>query len=697
MFIVLFSSLIFLSSAHEVPAASNSESAIEHEKHRGEPEHKHQEKGAHPQKIFVLGNYHSSSILDTIPTVSTLEGEALIRRRNTSLGETLKNEVGITSTGYGPTASRPVIRGMDGDRIRILQNGIGVLDASGASQDHAVPLDPISAESIEVVRGPITLLYGSSAVGGVVNVTNSRIHEEYTDGFSGVVDAQGSSVNNGKALAAKGDFGVGQHFMFHLDGSFNKTDDLKAPGFAHSKNLRTSTPSTPEPRDKVPNSASEINTVAGGVTYTSDKGYLGVSASTFDNHYGVVVEEQVAIVMKQQRYDIAGELRDVGMFKAVRLKSALSIYKHVEVEEGAPGTTFKNTGNETRLELVQKEQGNLSGILGLQMNTFDFSALGEEAFLPKTKNLSSAVFAFEELDLKPFKWNFGGRGEFSHVKSVADAKFTNADTKSFATQSLSTGLLYSITETLSTALNLSYNERAPNYQELFAGGAHLATFTYQQGDVNLKKESSMAAEVSLRHQSQGLTGSLNFFGQRFNHYIALTPTGQFDDTDGSGTAGDSTEDLPIYSYLAQEANIYGTELDLHIGIPNAALPGSLTLQVKGDYLRGKNRVTGANLPRMTPPRASVGFLHKYNKLTTDAELQQVFQQTKTAPNETSTDAYLLTNAGLSYKMGNGNSEISVFGRVNNIFNVEARNHVSFLKDYTQVGGRNMVVGVRGYF
>jgi iron complex outermembrane receptor protein len=685
MLLNIFSLLVLLSRAHEIPAESGKEADLT------QPTH------AHPQKITVLGNYHSSSILDIIPTVSTLEGDNLVRRRATSLGETLKNEVGITATGYGPTASRPVIRGMDGDRIRILQNGIGVLDASGASQDHAVPLDPISAESIEVVRGPVTLLYGSSAVGGVVNVTNSRIHEQYDAGSSGVVDVQGASVNNGKAAAAKVDMGVAEHWMFHLDGSFNKTDDLKAPGFAHSEFRRQTVPLTPEPRDKIPNSASEINTVAGGVTYVSNKGYLGVSASTFDNHYGVVVEEQVAIIMKQQRFDIAGEIKNVGMFKALRLKSALSIYKHTEVEEGVPGTIFKNSGNETRVELVQKERGALSGILGLQMNTFQFSALGEEAFLPKTKNFSTAVFAFEELDWKPLKWNFGARGEFSQVKPVADDKFSFTETKSFATESLSTGLLYSLSESYSTALNLSYNERAPNYQELFAGGAHLATFTFQQGDPDLKKEKSVAAEISLRHQSAAFTGSLNFFGQRFNNYIALSPSGQFDDSDGSGVAGDSIDDLPIYNYLSQAANIYGAEMDLHIPLPVEALPGTWTVQLKGDYLRGKNSSTGVNLPRMTPPRASIGLLHKLNQLTADAELQQVFQQTKTAPNETNTEAYLQTNAGLSYKIGTGNSELTVFGRANNIFNVEARNHVSFLKDYTQVGGRNFILGVRGYF
>lgn len=698
MIYLLLSFFVSVAHAHNVPDEHGHDVEDKSDQHYTEEEKKNfvEKASQHPQKILILGNYHKSSLLDQIPTVSTLEGDALLKRRATSLGETLKNEVGVNTTGYGPTASRPTIRGLDGDRIRILQNGIGVLDASGASQDHAVPVDPLTAEAIEIVRGPITLLYGSSAVGGVVNIRNSRIHEEVSEGMTGAVDAQGSSVNSGKALAAKIDYGI-KNWMFHVDGSFNKTENVKVPGYVHSKYLREKAPTNPEPRDKMPNSASEINSVAAGATYITQKGYLGLSASTFNNHYGVVAEDNVMVKMEQQRYDVAGELRQVGWFKAARLKSALSVYKHTEVEDGISGTVFKNNGNETRIELVQNEWNDLTGVLGLQFNTFKFSALGEEAFLPKTDNLSTALFAFEEFNWNPVKWNFGARGEFSSVKPEADANFALTEKESFNTGSVSTGVLYNLTETISTALNLSYNERAPNYQELFSSGAHVATFTFQQGDPNLKKEKSLAAEWSLRHQSRFLTGSLNIFGQRFNDFIALSPTGAVDDTDESGVAGDSAEDLPIYNYLAQDANIYGAEMDLHFAISQDVLPGKWSIQVKGDYLRGKNRSSGDNLPRMSPPRASIGLNHQIKKWSWDAELQEVFRQSKLAPNETGTDSYLQTNLGLNYKMTSDQRQLMLFARANNIFDVEARNHISLLKDYAQIGGRNVVVGLRGYF
>jgi iron complex outermembrane recepter protein len=288
---ILMSLLIFASSAwsHELPAESVEETPPQ--------------TNAHYKPILVIGNDQTSSIYDLVPTVSTLEGDNLVRKRTTSLGETLRNEVGVNSSGYGPTASRPVIRGLEGDRIRILQNGIGVLDASGASQDHAVPVDPLSADSIEIVRGPLTLLYGSSAVGGVVNVTNSRIHDEYTEGFNGAVDVQGSSVNSGKSFAAKTDYGIGG-WMLHFDGSFNKTDNVKVPGYTRTPQLRLTDPQTPEPKDKLPNSSSEIAAAAVGATYLSKQGHLGFSFSTFKNNYGVVVEPDTRVDMHQHRFDV---------------------------------------------------------------------------------------------------------------------------------------------------------------------------------------------------------------------------------------------------------------------------------------------------------------------------------------------------------------------------------------------------------
>jgi len=680
-FLFLFS-VAHAQSSSDVSAAAPSESADV-------------PSNAHYKKILVLGKKQESSLLDTVPTVTTLEGDDLVKQRTTSLGETLSKQAGVNASSYGPTASRPIIRGLDGDRIRVLQNGIGVLDASGASQDHAVPFDPIAADSIEIVRGPVTLLYGSSAVGGVVNVTNSRIHDEYTEGFAGVFDAQTSSVNSGAEAAIKADYGANR-WMWHVDGSLDKTKDLKIPGYERSVPQRISDPITPEPRDREVNSSSQLGSGALGTSYVSDAGYLGLSVATYKSNYGVVVEPDTRIDMRQTRFDIAGGLKNVGIFKEIRLKTAESIYKHQEIEEGVAGTTFKNNGNESRLELVQKEQGRWSGTVGAQSNVFQFSALGEEAFLPKTTNTALALFGFEEYDLSPVKISFGLRGEADRVKPEVSGPFTLTDAASFATGSAALGGSYKFTPTFSTALNLSYNERAPNYEELFADGPHGATFTFQRGDPNLKKEKSLAAEWSLRHESRDLTGVLSLYTQHFSNFIALTPTGVFDDTDGSGVAGDGPEDLPIYDYLSQAANIYGAEADVKMNLP-VGVPGRLDLELRGDYVRGKNSATGDNLPRMSPPRLMVGLEHTWERWSSDVDVQQVFKQAKIARYETPTDGYVQADLGLGYKLKRGGTETLLFGRVNNIFDVEERNHVSFLKDYTQLGGRNFIVGVRGYF
>ncbi len=649
-------------------------------------------------KIEIIASADESSLFDKVQNVTTLSGDELLKVRGNSLGETLKNEVGITSTSYGPNTSRPVIRGLDGERIRILQNGLGVLDASGASQDHAVPIDPLLMDSVEIVRGPLSLLYGSSAVGGVVNVITNRTHNQFEEGFHSAIDTQLTSVDNGKTAGFKADYGVSR-WMLHADGNFRDSQDYKINGFARSERLReiNPLPLTQEARDKQPNSANQTRSGGVGTTYVGEKGLLGFSASTYSSDYGVLVEPDVQISMEQSRFDLVGERKMSGFLRTLKLKSAQSIYKHSEIEGGQTGTTFRNTGNETRVEAVQNTLGNWSGLFGLQSNVFNFSALGDEAFLPKTENSAQALFLFEEYNFGDSKIDFGARAESNRIQPLADAHFSSTEQKSFLLGSLAVGYLYTFSQEWSLSTQTAYSERAPNYQELFANGAHVATFTYQVGDAQLTKEKVSSIELSLRHKKDKHTLTLTVFGQKFRDYIALNPTGLFDDTDQSGTAGDSLDDLPIYNYLSQDAAIYGAEFDSRWNNLNSFLPGSTDFYFRGDYLRGKNTVTGNNLPRMTPPRVSVGATQKIGSFSGDLELQQVFSQNETAPNELATDGFLQVNAGIVYKKNLQDQQYSLFLRANNLFNVEARNHVSILKDLTQMGGRNVMFGVRAYF
>ncbi len=641
----------------------------------------------HLGKIIVLGEGDQSSLFESVQNVTTLSGDKLLKVRGVSLGETLKNEVGVSSTSYGPIASRPVIRGLDGDRIRILQNGLGILDASGASQDHAVPIDPLLMDEVEIVRGPLSLLYGSSAIGGVVNILTNRTHTQYEGGFQGAVDSQLTSVDNGKSVVFKADYGVSK-LMFHIDGNFRDTQDLKINGLARSTQAIASNPlpANQEARDHLPNSHNQSRSGGLGTTYVGEDTIVGLSASTFSSDYGVVADPAVQITMQQARYDLTAEFKNVGFVKAIQLKSAQSDYQHQEVEGGATGTTFKNTGNETRLEFVQHKTQNLNGLFGIQSNIFNFSALGDEAFLPKTKNSAQALFAFEEFSFESSKLNFGVRGESNRVQPLANANFSLTEEKSFFLGSAAIGYLYQFSPTWSLSSQYSYNERAPNYQELFADGAHVATFSYQVGDQNLEKERANALDISLRHKNDKLSTSLTVFAQKFNNYISLNPTGT-----------DSPDGLPIFNYLSQSAEIYGVEFDSRLESAFDAFRGKTDVFIKSDFLRGKNTTTGNNLPRMTPPRVSLGLTHHIYSLTSDFEVQHVFQQNKTAPNETETDAYTQVNLGMIYKLNTDSRQLSVFVRANNVFNAEARNHVSFLKDVSQLGGRNYSLGLRAYF
>lgn len=649
-------------------------------------------------KIMVFGHDESSSLYDMVPSVTKLSGDKLLQVRATSLGDTLKNEVGIASSSYGPSAGRPVIRGLDGDRIRILQNGIGVLDASGASQDHAIPIDPLMMDSVEIVRGPLSLLYGSSALGGVVNILTNRTHSDFQDGFHGAVDSQLSSMDNGKTIGTKIDYGKNR-WMFHVDGNYRKTQDLKINGFARSARKREldPLPLDQETRDHLTNSANETQSGAVGTTYVGDENIIGVSASIFANEYGVVADPQTRIKMEQSRFDLASEWKNWQLFKTIRLKSAQSIYKHREIENGIIGTLFKNNGNETRLEFVQHKAGALSGLVGFQSNIFRFSALGDEAFLPETLNSAQALFAFEEFSFDKDKINIGARAEGQHIRPYADSKFTLQQSRSFFLGSLALGYLHNLNASWSVSSQISYNERAPNYQELFASGAHMATFTYQVGNSNLSKEKAQALDLSLRYQTDKVRFAMSAFGQKFHDYIFLAPTGTFDDTNNSGIAGDSSDDLPIYNYTSKNAFLYGLELDFHYNDILQTFSGRTDIYIKADYLRGRNVTDHTNLPRITPPRTTLGLSYSYGDCIYDLELQRVFAQNIVAPNELPTDGYNQVNLGAIYKYTVGLQQLSFFARVNNLFNVEARNHVSILKDISQLGGRNFSAGIRAYF
>lgn len=635
----------------------------------------HHDSVIHLGPIDVRGELDPSDILKTVPAVTNLHGNELLQKNQNSLGETLKNELGVNSTQFGPTASRPVIRGLEGDRIRILQNGVGVLDASGTSQDHAVPVNPLTAESVEIVRGPINLIYGSSAMGGVVNIVNSRIHKSYLAGPLSSLDARYETVNQGQSFAGKFDYGV-NNWMLHADGNY-----------VHTENVET-------PLGRIENSQSEQHSLAAGASYFyGDKNYLGLSYSDFQNIYGVVAEPEVEITLKQQRVDFATYYQTSGFFKGIHLKSAQSFYKHTEFDEGIAGTVFENSGNETRLELIQDKRAGASGIWGVQTTSVHLGAEGLEAFLPSARQQVVAPFIYEELDWESWQWTGSVRAEFTGLKTEVGPIMERAQENQFFALSSALGVRYALSSTLSTSINASLNQRAPNYQELYANGPHLAVGIFERGNRELKTEKSFGLEWSIAYKAKEVATALTLFNQDYSNFIALVPTTEFHDTDESGVTGDSSEDFLIYDYLAQRARLNGVEWKFSYRF----LP-AWSAVVMADYLNGENRQLHRPLPRISPVRTGFELVYEKNQWLSSLEWRRTFEQNRVAENETVTPGYNLINFNLSYNLPLGEeSQLRLYTQMNNLTDEIARNHVSVIKDKVLLPGRSFILGARLIF
>ncbi len=439
------------------------------------------------KEVVVTANPLGSELNDMVAPVSALSGDALSLRQNSTLGETLDKLPGVSSTYFGPNASRPVIRGLDGDRIKVLQNGGSTVDASTLSYDHAVPVDPLVAERIEVVRGPAALMYGGNAIGGVVNVIDNRIPKEPIEGIGGAVDASatagGDVARNASALVEAGN----GRFAIHADAFARKTSDLHIPGFARSDRLRASQPlpeGETEASGRLPNTSAQQDGGSLGGSYTWADGFVGANYSAYRNEYGTPAEDDVRLKMRQDRFALEGEARNLqantsGIIESVKGKFSYTDYEHKEIENGETGTIFKNQGWDARFEAKHAKIGRMSGVIGTQFGHTQFSALGEEAFVPSTDTDNAALFVFEELPLDSagdFKLNFGGRLDHSGIKASANGndRFSDAN-RSFNATSASAGLLYKLNPLWSLTSNVSYTERAPTFYELYANGPHVAT------------------------------------------------------------------------------------------------------------------------------------------------------------------------------------------------------------------------------
>jgi iron complex outermembrane receptor protein len=654
-------------------------------------------------EVTVTGNPLGAT--DLITPSTRLSGDTLLLRGKTTLGETLDGLPGVSSTYFGPNASRPVIRGLDGDRIRVLQNSGASIDASSLSYDHAVPTDPLAIESIEVLRGPGALLYGGSAVGGVVNVIDNRIPREPMQGVSGRADlgfASGNRERGGAALVEGGN----ERFALHADVFDRRTDDVRVPVL-----LPCSKPGSPALASRICNSESETRGGALGGTLFFDNGYLGASTSSYRSNYGTVAEDDVTIGMRQQRNAIEGALRNLsGPFQGLKAQFSHSDYTHTEFEGATPGTTFKNRGNDFRLEARQARWGNLDGVIGIQAESSRFSADGDEAFAPYSRTRSRALFAHEELGMPWGKFSFGARAESVTVQSLGNpdpalARFMPGS-RDFKPFSYAGGVLFNVAPGWQITSNLAHTERAPKDYELFANGPHVATLAWETGDASLGKEKSNSIDVGAAWKDGPQRFSINAYASRFSNYIGLVNTGnsygadgEFNplDLDGDGVAdGSGAEIFREQAYRGMRARFTGLEASGSVRLLDAA--SKVDLEMRGDLVRAVNSDTGAPLPRIAPARVGATVVWTQGPWSARLGFDRSAAQNKVPAGDQVTAAYTLWNAAASYRQKIGAAGVLWYARLDNLTNQLAYSATSILTS-TAFGkaplpGRSLKVGMR---
>ncbi|WP_028683301.1 TonB-dependent receptor [Pseudomonas chlororaphis] len=626
---------------------------------------------------------------------TVLEGDDLTLQQQGSLGETLNKQPGVSSSYFGPGASRPIIRGLDGDRIRLLRNGVGALDASSLSYDHAVPLDPVNVDRIEIVRGPAALLYGGSAIGGVVNTFDNRIPTEAIEGIHGAGELRYGGADTTRSSAGKLEAGNGT-FALHLDANSRQFNDLKIPGYARSRHAPPSEDGDGK-KGRLGNSDGRQDGGAIGGSYTWDDGYAGLSYSNYDSNYGSPAEEDVRIRMKQDHYAFASELRNLdGPFSALKFDAGYTDYEHREIEGGETGTIFKNKGYEARVEARHQPLGPLNGVIGTQVSRSEFSALGEEAFVPQTDTDSAALFILEELQAtERLKLSLGGRLEHTRVDpdSKGNERFSQADSSSsFTAGSLSSGAVYTLTPIWSVAATLGYTERAPTFYELYANGAHVATGTYEVGDANLSKEKAVSSDLALRFDNGTHKGSVGVFYSHFSNYIGLLGSGRTLNDEGEEDAGG----MPEYTYSGVRARFAGIEAQDHWKLGESAY-GKFALELSGDYTRAKNLDNGEALPRIAPLRLNSGLLWELDRWQARIDVEHAASQRRVPDNESGTDGYTTLGASAGYHFDIGSSQWLAFVKGENLTNQTVRYASSILRDITPAQGRSIEVGLRTTF
>ena len=653
--------------------------------------------------------------LDFIAGQNVVDRDEIQRDLNGQIGEVLAKVPGVSATSFSPGASRPILRGQDGERVRILIDGLGTGDVGNTSADHATSIDPLTVERIEVLRGPTALLYGSQAIGGVVNVIDRRIPLEAPEnGISinalSAVDTASNLLSGGASL----DAALGEVFVVHVDGSYRQTDDLEIPGFQLTEDLMADLLADADEEEAegeleeaeelreaavqsgfLPNSATETWTANGGFAVLLGESNFGASVGYYDSFYGLVgnpdgghheeegeegeeggeeeeEEEIVSIGLEQLRLDFRGDIAlGTGFASRLKLRAGYSDYTHTEFEGDEVGTVFDTETFEARAELIQSG----GGVIGLQHTSRDFQAVGAEAFIAPNETTQWAIFTAQELDLGGFQLEAAARYELVDVSS--DTLGLERDFDLFS------GALSAIVASeggVRFGATVSASERAPAGEELFANGPHIATQTFEIGDPNLSTESALGIEGFVRANIGDLSFNAAVFYQNFNNYIFLSPTGEEED------------ELPVFEFLQQDADFFGFEAAVTAPLVRSDA-FTLSTDLRASYVSAELN-DGSNVPRI-PPLSLLGALEaEAGAFELRGEVQWFDQQDDVAEFETATDGFTFVNAYLSWRPLETNQNVVLQLAAENLFDVTGRRHTSFTKEFVTLPGRNIRASVR---
>ena len=660
------------------------------------------------QAIVVTGVRRQAG--DVLGGVSVMDSEQLTHDARTSIGETLQNLPGVSASSFGPTASRPILRGLSGERVRILIDGIGTLDLSASDPDHQVTVNPLTAERIEVLRGPSALLFGSSAIGGVVNVIDTRIPRHVPD-EAVAADAllQYGSAANERSGNLSVDVPLGENFVAHADGAYSKYDDLDIGGYVLSKPLREQALASIDPdiraladlKDKLPNTAGRIGDIAGGVAYVDGDLNVGVAVSHHSFKYGVPIrysldpdEEAEAPVLdgRQTRGDLRANIPLGGPFKIFEFRGGIAKYHHDELEEdGSVGSSFFTHGKEMRADVVQNDRGGWGGTSGVQYLDVDVHLAGDEKYLPDARNRQLGLFTLQSIVKGPIRFEAGARIESSKLRADGDAQIAANGgiigsvplSRSFTPLSGSLGANYEFASGWRAGLSVSHSERAPAIDDLFANGPHGGSETFEVGNPDLRKESSNAVELSV-HRTTGpihVQGSLYY--SKFSNFIFQAPT------------GDVRDGLPIFTYREGKADYYGFELGADTRFGKA-----VGIDWGGELVTDATRATIRHFgpaPQIPPFRVLGALTGSKGQVDGRIELERVSAKNRTAPIETSTPGYTMVNASLDWHPFSAHPDLTLSLQGNNLFDVEARRATSLLKDYAPLAGRDIRLTARATF